>query len=211
VLGPTLRRVLGALLLGVAALAALGTARMIRDGKAQLDTGARLADARDVYGAAAAFEDAARCYAPGSPYPGRALGRLSIMAKGAQMRGETELAAYLWEVVRRSIVSTRHLWQPNEELLGRAERELVALRSAATKAERSEASPEAAGRAPERPRDPSPLASVLLFAGLLSWIVGAIWLCVAPREVPSSRARRAAWLCAIGGFVLWASMSWFAG
>ena len=205
----TLRRAFAAVLLGIAALVALATGRMIHDGKSSFDEARRLADARDVYGAAAAFEDAARCYAPGSPYPARSLDRLSIMAKGAEMRGDRELSLYLWEVVRRSILSTRHVWQPNGDALERAERAIVALRSRGTPSSEYDAA--AARRAPPRPKDPSPFGSILVLAGLLAWIAGAVWLCAAPRTEPARRGRRIAWICAVGGTALWMIMAWFAG
>jgi len=208
--GQALRRALGAVLLGIAAIVALATGRMIHDGGSRFDEGQRLADARDVYGAAAAFEDAARCYAPGSPYPAKAIDRLSIMAKGAEMRGETELSLYLWEVVRRSILSTRHVWQPSGDALERAEHAIVKLR-AKEATDTVESNPAAARTAPPRPKDPSPFASILVFAGLLAWIVGSVWLCAAPKTEPGRRGRRLAWVCAVGGTALWIIMAWFAG
>jgi hypothetical protein len=208
--GQTVRRAIGASLLGIATVIALATGRMIRDGGSRFDEGRRLADARDVYGAAAAYEDAARCYAPGSPYPARAIDRLSIMAKGAEMRGELDLSAYLWEVVRRSIISTRHLWQPNGDALERAERAIVKLRAGAP-SDTAETNPAFARTAPPRPKDPSPFASILVFAGLLAWIAGSVWLLVAPRTDAARRGRRIAWACAAGGTALWIVMAWFAG
>jgi len=204
------RRALGAVLLGIAALVALSTGRMIRDGGSRFDEGLRLADANDVYGAAAAFEDAARSYAPGSPFPARALDRLSIMAKGAEMRGQPDLALYLWEVVRRSILATRHVWQPNGDLLARAERAIVTLRARRT-TEIAETDAVAARTAPPRPKDPSPFGSILVFAGLLAWIAGAVWLCAAPKTEAARRGRRVAWICASCGAALWIVMAWFAG
>jgi hypothetical protein len=206
----TLRRALGAVLLGVAAIIALATGRMIRDGGSRFDEGRRLADARDVYGAASAFEDSARCYAPGSPYPARALDRLSIMAKGAEMRGQPNLALYLWEVVRRSILATRHVWQPNADVLDLAEHTIVKLRAGRT-TETAEVDAAAARTAPPRPKDPSPFGSIFLFAGLLAWIAGAVWLCAAPKTEAARRGRRIAWICAVCGTALWIVMAWFAG
>ena len=205
-----LRRALGAVLLGIAAVVALATGRMIRDGGSRFDEGRRLADAHDVYGAAAAFEDAARCYAPGSPYPAKAIDRLSIMAKGAEMRGDTELSLYLWEVVRRSILSTRHVWQPSGDALERAEHAIVKLR-AKDATDAAESNPAAARTAPPRPKDPSPFASILVFAGLLAWIAGSVWLCAAPKTEAGRSGRRIAWACAAGGTALWIIMAWFAG
>jgi hypothetical protein len=205
-----MRRAFGACLLGAAALVALSTGRMVRDGKASFEEGLKLADAGDALRAASAFEDAARSYAPGSPYPGRALDRLSIMARASEMRGDPETARHLWEVVRRSILSTRHLWQPNEEILARAEGSLAKLGATAF-SERSEGTAAAARGAPPRPKDPSPFASLLLFAGLLSWIAGAAWLCGVAKSEAHARSRRAAWTTSLCGLALWLIMAWFAG
>jgi hypothetical protein len=205
-----LRRAIGAVLLAIAAIVGIATVRMIRDGGARFDEGRRLADAHDVYGAAAAFEDAARCYAPGSPYPARALDRLALMAKGAEMRGEQELSLHLWEVVRRSVLSARHLWQPNRDALERAERAIAKPR-ARRAAEAVEAVPAAARTAPPRPRDPSPFGSILLFLGLLAWIGGSAWLFAASGRPDAKHGRRIAWACAAGGTALWIVMAWFAG
>ncbi len=205
-----IRRALGAFLLGTAALVALATGRMYRDGRASFEEGMRLADAGDADRATSALEDAARSYAPGSPYPSRALDRLSIMARAAEMRGDPKTALHLWEVVRRSVLSTRHLWQPSEDALRRAEGEIARLRAAAV-SERAEGSPAAARGAPPRPVDPSPFASLLLFAGLLSWIAGAAWLCGVAKSEAHARSRRAAWITSLCGLVLWMIMAWFAG
>lgn len=207
--GSPLRRAPGAFLLGAGLLVALATGRMIRDGKERLEAGLAHADAGEAALAAAALEDAARCYAPGSPYPGRALERLSIMARAAEMRGESGTARHLWEVVRRSVLATRHVFQPNGEALRRAEGALARLDRAAV-SERSEAP--AAGRpgAPPRPEDPSPLASILLAAGLLAWIAGAAFALAAPGTGARARARRAAWITSLCGLASWLVMAWLA-
>jgi hypothetical protein len=59
------------------------------------------------------------------------------------------------------------------------------------------------------------VASILLFAGLLSWIGGSLALLVLPRGQPGRREgafpRLLAWAACLGGLVLWVVMSWAAG
>jgi len=205
----TLRRIAGAVLLGLSLLIALATARMFRDGKTRFEAGLASANAGEADLAAQAFEDSARSYAPGSPYPAKALDRLTIMARAAEMRGDQETARHLWEVVRRSVLSTRHVWQPNEDVLERAEGAIARL-FAQARSERSEAQRDLVKGAPPRTRDPSPFASILLFAGLLAWITGAAWLCGTAKSDAHVRSRRAAWITSACGLALWMLMAWFA-
>jgi hypothetical protein len=206
---PALARLAGLAVLGAAVLVCTASARLVLDGRRHMAEGdsAREAGQRDL--AAARYEDAARAYVPGSPYPRRALQQLALMAKGAEMRGQTDLALYLWEVARRSVLATRHVWQPNGAILDRAERAIAKLR--AGRATESSETTAAARTAPPRPKDPSPFGSILVFAGLLAWIFGAVWLCAAPKTEAARRGRRAAWICTACGTALWIVMAWFAG
>jgi hypothetical protein len=108
------------------------------------------------------------------------------------------------------VLSTRHLAQPNRDLLERAERELERLSPVGRKSVSGSAANPAA-----RPEDPSPTASILLFAGLLVWVGGALALLVRPaRAQPGRRlaiGRLVSWAACLGGLILWLAMSWIAG
>jgi len=199
-------RIVAAVLLSVGALLAVASTRLVLDGKGHFEQGEDLARDGDRARAMVELEEAARAYVPGSPYPRRAIERMGIIAKGHEMRGDTASARAAWESIRRSILATRHFAQPNRDLLERAERELTRIAGGDRDVS---ANPSA------RPEDPSPVASILLFAGLLAWIGGALSLLARPRpEGPdraASPARLLSWAACLGGLILWLAMSWIAG
>ncbi|MDD5309921.1 MAG: hypothetical protein PHU25_21600 [Deltaproteobacteria bacterium] len=203
---PALARLAGLVVLGAAVLVCTATGRLLFDGRRHMASGdsAREAGKREL--AAASYEDAARAYVPGSPYPRRALERLALMAKGAEMRGEGVAAAARWEAVRRSILSTRHFVVPNTDLLENAERELARLRAAGEDGTKG-VDPVA------RPRDPSAILSLVLFAGLAAWICGALVLCVVPASPGRGRSRThvTGWALSLCGLAAWLAAAWLAG
>jgi hypothetical protein len=202
--GPGVGRIAALVLLGLALLVAVASARLLLDGRAHLAEAARFQASGEHERALVALEDAARAYLPGSPYPGRALHRLSLLARSHEMRGETDRARKCWEVVRRSILASRHVVQPHSDLLETAERQLGRL-----------ASPPATGgparSALDRPRDPHPVLSLLLFLGVAAWLGGSVALLIPRSGGGSGRGRALAWLAVVGGSALWLSMSWLAG
>ena len=205
----TWRGVAAAVLLGLATLVGVATFRLWSDGRRHFEEAESLVERGEGLRAVVRYEDSARAYFPGNPYPPRALKQLAIMAKAQEMRGDTREAAATWEVVRRSILATRHFRQPNQHRLSEAERELARLQAPVEDVRGTTASPTS------RPVDPSPTASLLLFAGLLAWIGGALALCLL-RRGPENQARRrrqrlVAWLACLGGLALWLAMSWLAG
>lgn len=197
-------------LLGLGALLAVVSVRLVLDGRRHLSAGESLARDGERARALVELEEAARAYVPGSPYPRRAVERMGLIAKGHEMRGDITRAMSTWESVRRAVLSTRHLAQPNRDLLERAERELRRLRRGARTANRGEGADPAT-----RPQDPSPTASLLLFAGLLAWIGGSLALIALPRRNGERRvrlpARLVSWIACLGGLALWLAMSWLAG
>ena len=189
----------GGVFLGLAAFVAIVTARVYLDGRNNFETARRLDREGESKRAVASFEDAARSYFPGSPYPRRALDRLSIKAKAAQMRGDIADAVTIWESIRRSVLSTRHVVQPHKDVLERAERAIARLQSLESDPEGSRETSRIA-----RPRDPSPIASIILFGGLILWIGGAAALCVAPRGKAGSTGQRVlAWVVCLVGLGVW--------
>ncbi len=198
------RRIAAAALLGLAFLVAVVSLRLVLDGRRHLSEAASLQAAGEHERALVALEEAARAYLPGSPYPPRALERLSLAARAQEMRGETAAARRCWEVVRRSILASRHVTQPNAGMLETAERQITRLVAAAPGA--GVADPVA------RPRDPGPILSLLLSLGLLAWLGGSVALLLVPGRPENGRKGRiVAWLAALGGLGLWLSMSWLAG
>ncbi len=197
-------RYIGGILLGLAVLVGTATLRMISDGKAHLDEARRLLESGNRQTAVTYFEDAAKAYVPGSPYPKRALQELRILAKGAEMRGDLLGAVTIWEAMRRAAIATRHLYQPNQTILVDAEREIVRLRGFKQPSETNRPNPI------QRPQDPTPLGAIALFIGVVSWIFGAIVLCLIPpsRQLTHSIRRKGAWIACLGGLALWVTMAW---
>ena len=107
------------------------------------------------------YENAAKTYFPGNPYSKRAFWRLSILAKSAQMRGDSQRARYIWEVIRRSAVSQRYVIQPFAVYEQEAKRQISLIRTG---------HPDMSGG--DKIISPSAVWSVLLWFGLLTWIVG---------------------------------------
>jgi len=201
------RRIAAAVLLGVAALVAVASVRLLLDGRRHLIEAGRSQAAGAHERALVALEDAARAYLPGSPYPARALDRLSLMARAHEMRGEVDKARKCWEIIRRSVLASRHVVQPAAELLETAELQISRLRVVAPGTVVSDQL--------ARPRDPHPALSLLLFLGLVAWLGGSLTLLAAPNSPrdgsgtgPGIRAK--AWLAVLGGLLLWLSMSWLA-
>ncbi len=195
--------------MGLAAFLAVASVRVILDGRSNFERAQRHERAGETDLAFAAMEDTARSYIPGSPYPSRALSKMMIMARGAEMRGNLQDARRAWESVRRSVLATRHVYIPNLDTLERAEQELERLTTLG-----DDKDEQAQGSAiVRRPSDPSPLASLFLFAGLVMWLGGsAIVFLLAPRSAGASTRRRVyGWLICLVGLGMWIAMSWLAG
>jgi hypothetical protein len=162
--GPLLRFLVSAALfvgLGVAVL----TGRLFLDGKRHYENAKQAqADGESWRMIVQTYENAAKTYFPGNPYPQRALRELSILAKSAEMRGDTRQAVYVWEVIRRSAVSQRHVSQPFKSYLTQAHARLDILRTT-----KNAGSIEKDGL-----EDPSTVGVILLWFGLLVWIGGAL-------------------------------------
>ena len=109
------------MLLGLGAFLAVATVRVLLDGRRHMEEAQKLSRSGDATAAFAAYEDAARAYVPGSPYPEKALREMTLMAQGAHMRGEIESARERWRSVRRSVLATRHVLIPHEDYLVRDE------------------------------------------------------------------------------------------
>lgn len=193
-------------LFGFAVFVALVSGRLVLESRRSLAEARGLLHAGDRRRALVELEDAAKAYVPGSPYPRAALKELTILAKSAEMRGEQERALFIWDVIRRSVLATRHFVIPNQVVLEQAERAIARLRNSAGEGVESESA--------ERPPDPQPFLSLLVFLGLLTWAGSALLLCLLPRgfgDEKRSPKRALAWVGCLCGFGLWLAMCWLAG
>ena len=187
--GPLLRFLVSAALfvgLGVAVL----SVRLFWDGKRHYENAKQAqADGESWRMIVQTYENAAKTYFPGNPYPQRALWELSILAKSAEMRGDTRQAVYVWEVIRRSAVSQRHVSQPFKSYLTQAHARLDLLRTTKN----------AGNIEKDGLEDPSTVGVILLWFGLLIWIGGAllaIWS-------QGKRARLVFVVTSMAGAIVW--------
>ena len=153
--------------------------------------------------AIAQYEEAAKAYIPGGFFYRKALGKMMIMAKSAQMRGEKENALYIWEVVRRSVLATRHFVQPEQDILAEAEKNIISFREDSRKNITAQ-------KILPPANDPSPVVSLLVFLGLALWIVGSMFTLsfLKPKnERPEASSMVLSVTAMIGGLALWITMS----
>ncbi len=195
--------VAGYVMLGVAMMGSVVTVRLLISGHTHLDEARNLLDTGDRDRAIVHLEDAAKAYVPGSPYTARALRELTIVARAAEMRGELYRARATWEVVRRSVLATRHVFQPNGQTLATAERAIKRLAD--------ERHPKRDNRVLiARPEDPSAFPSLLLCLGLLTWIAGASIIVLGPKGDDGRPlvSPSLAWIACLGGLCIWLLMAW---
>lgn len=181
--------------------------RLLHQGSVRLASGLAALAAGDQEMGLADLEDAAKAYLPFSPYSARGLEELAILAKTAQMRGDTQAALHAWEVLRRSVLATRHLWIPNRDVLERADQEIATLRQ-----DSGESAAQAAA-AVALPSDPSASLSLLLSLGFILWILGVAALAAGVGSpdglllTDSPQSRKFAWTMCVAGLALWLAIS----
>lgn len=121
---PGRRRWLVPALLGLTALAVL-VGRVLWDSRAAY-LGAAAAEARgDRVEAVRGYLDAARLYAPGSPYVRHALDALQDLAAGAEKTGDRAAARQALEAIRAALLATRSFYTPYAERLPDVEARLA--------------------------------------------------------------------------------------
>jgi len=197
-------RALGFVLLCVAVVVSIVTLRLMTAGAAGLKRAERAMEQGDRDAAIVALEDAAKAYVPGGRHVPRALKELAVLAKAAELRGEDDRALKIWEVIRRAVLATRHVFQPNMDVLEDAEREMLRMRQ-------KEGSDTAAAGATVRPKDPSALLSILLFFGLIAWIAGAVSWILRPELKPGIPLvpRGLSVAVCLAGLGLWLFCAWW--
>jgi hypothetical protein len=73
---------------------------------------------------------AATAYVPGAAHVPLGYARLRAVGRGAERARDPELAAAAWRAMRAAAIESRHLWQPHEDELREADRELSRLANA---------------------------------------------------------------------------------
>ncbi|HTV18920.1 MAG TPA: hypothetical protein VMG12_09625, partial [Polyangiaceae bacterium] len=79
---------------------------------------------------------AAAAYVPGARHVAAGFARLRAVARGAEREGELERARSAWGAMRAASIESRHMWQPQPELLDEADAELARLSNGALSARR---------------------------------------------------------------------------
>jgi len=157
---------------------AIVVGRMLVDSRAALHAG-QAAEARgDTVEAIRSYFEAARLYAPGSPYVRRALDRLEGVANGAQTAHQAQTERRALEAIRAALLGTRSFYTPHAERLPEVERRLARLYA---ESEDPRVDPGASARArlawhaQRLARRPGPHAGYVLLAltGLGGWLGGA--------------------------------------
>ena len=193
-----LLRLFGYGILSVTVVIAIITVRLMNDAKQSLKEATYAMETGKRELAAAHLEDAAKSFVPGSDYTKSALRELTILAQAAEMRGETKRALSLWESVRRSVIASRSFFQPNEQILITAEKNIERLRGVSKKSAQSLG-------LTARPIDPSPLLSIFIWVGLVVWIVSTATYLAAPQKRDGGPLIRNIYLFAAGfsGLTIW--------
>jgi hypothetical protein len=207
--GPWLRTLSIALLLGVLALALL-TARAVYDGERELERSDQAFDRGDLRAATDHARRAAVLYAPGAPHVQAAYERLIAVAIGAESAGQRAHAESAWRAVRGAALETRHVWIPHARELERANDNLARLAAAPTKDQLATADAalvvERARRELDRDHAPAaPWIGVLLLGFVLA-VTGLVLTAlrgVAPDGRLALKPARVAVLLAVLGAACW--------
>jgi len=113
--------------LGVVAVAAALTARVVLEGQAELAKSDAAFDQGELRPALDHARRSATLYAPGAPHVERAYERMIAIAHGAEAAGEAKIAFLAWQAVRSAALESRHLWITHAGELERANQNLARL------------------------------------------------------------------------------------
>jgi hypothetical protein len=125
-MGTWLRRLAFAALLGVVVFASV-TASTLARGEVALAASDAAFDAGRLRDAVVHARRAAVAYVPGAPHVRAAYARLHAIAIGAESSGHPAVAREAWEAMRAAALESRHVVQPHEEDLRRANEHLARL------------------------------------------------------------------------------------
>ena len=126
---PQLTRRALQMLVALAGLVTLISARVVISARQELSEGEQLLAANDRDGAIVHLRRAARWYAPLSPYHVRALTRLAEIGQAAERAGDVEIALSAYRAVRGEILATRSTYVPELARLEAANRRIATLMS----------------------------------------------------------------------------------
>jgi len=169
---------------------ALATLRTLWRGDAEMAASDRAFDQGETALALRHARRAATAYVPGAAHVDAAYARLQALALGAERARDAALAAAAWRAQRSAALESRHLWQPRQSELERADENLARLLGLPPNAELAGARPAFRAR------------WVLLIAlGFAAAIGSMVWFCLgvwtpAGRSLPGRARWPALGLCA---------------
>lgn len=108
-------------------IVATATLRAVLDGEREMRASDAAFDRDDLRASIHHARRAAAAYAPEAPHVARAYARLTAIARGAEARGDVQLAFVAWQAQRAAVLESRHLRQPFPERLEEASRNLARL------------------------------------------------------------------------------------
>ncbi len=172
--GETAARIAGIALVVLLALAV----RVIGSARAELAEARALDGHGDTALSISHYRRAARWYAPFSPYPEEALGRLAQIGDEAESSGDVDLALSAWRSIRAATLGSRSFYVPYEHRLHEANRHIASLMAQMPpppiELRRTIAEREAAHLALlEADTGPAAFPSVVALFGLAMWIAAA--------------------------------------
>jgi hypothetical protein len=120
---------------------ALATLRTLWRGEAEMAASDRQFNQGEAALALRHARRAATAYVPGAAHVDAAYARLQALALGAERARDVELAAGAWRAQRSAALESRHLWQPRQSELQRADENLARLLGVPPNAELAGARP----------------------------------------------------------------------
>lgn len=187
---------LGALAAIAVVAFALLAQRCIERGESAMGESDRALDAGRLELAVLHARRAAAAYVPGAQHVARGYERLRAVARGAERERDLELARKAWGAARAAAVESRHLWQPNRQVLAEADAELARLTGGAP-----------ASRAWRLAGSPGVLLGALVLGAAAAVLGWGAWCNADQNEVHERpRARLAALACLLGVLVWGAAL-----
>jgi hypothetical protein len=187
--GFILRQLAALVTIGLMVFALLAQ-RSIEAGEREMRESDRAFDAGQLELAVLHARRAATAYVPGAPHVASGYERLRAVARGAERERDVALARGAWGAARAAAIESRHLWQPNPDVLREAEAALERLSAVAPVAARAR-------------RDGLPAAALGgLVLGAAAALIG--WGTWRGDEGPGGQ-RRVRWaaLACLAGVIVW--------
>jgi len=195
---------------GLVLFLAIATLRALTDGEREMLRSDIAFDAGDLHAAMQHARRAASSYAPGAPHVERAFARLDAIARGAEARGNADLALQSFQAQRAAVLESASLFGIHAKRLELANRNLARLSAARLSGEEDRV--RASERLFQQAQQARPGASAwaaLLPLGLLTAAAALAYFAAAGFD-SSGRVRRNRAFWALAAFAMGAAL-WAVG